>query len=149
MIRDDSILNPKDFMLDHLNICFVKIVMVDIWNTKFEGGVTKISSTAPVGTAGPQGGTFIMPKTVTDNIISNSGGSISKFEELLGLERGTLGTNPVRVDVSSPSGLRIPSGNELGTNTQWIPGGYTSGGIPEVIIDSPTVGTYSVKSIFN
>jgi len=31
--------------------------------------------------------------------------------------------------------LRIPSGNEGGANGQWIPGGYTSGGVPEAVLD--------------
>mgnify|MGYP002651150812 CR=1 FL=1 len=33
-------------------------------------------------------------------------------------------------------GLRMPSGNELGANDQWVPGGFTSGGVPEATIDT-------------
>lgn len=39
--------------------------------------------------------------------------------------RGELGTNPVRVDIPNPTGLRMPSGNELGANAQWLPDGKT------------------------
>jgi hypothetical protein len=42
----------------------------------------------------------------------------------------------------------MPSGNEYGANPQWVPGGYTSGGIPEATIDSPAPGAYIVNSIF-
>jgi hypothetical protein len=41
----------------------------------------------------------------------------------------------------------MPSGNEKGANFKWIPGGYTSGGIPEIIIDSPGSGQYIVRPI--
>ena len=57
-----------------------------------------------------------------------------KLEDLLGLDRGALGNNPVRIDVDNPTGLRMPDGNELRANNQWIPGGVTSGGVDDVII---------------
>jgi hypothetical protein len=41
----------------------------------------------------------------------------------------------------------MPSGNELGANSQWIPGGYTGGGIIEAVIDSPTPAQYVVNAI--
>jgi hypothetical protein len=116
--------------------------------SQFEGGVTKISASSPNGVVGPPGGTFVMPKTVADKLIAESGGDVTKLEKLLSLEPGTLGSNPVRIDITSPSGLRMPSGNELGANSQWIPGGYTGGGIPEATIDPAPPGTYTVSQIF-
>ena len=114
---------------------------------QFNGGVTKIMTQAPSGTAGPPGGTFVMPSSVADDLIAQAGGDISKLEKLLSLEPGTLGTSPVRVDVKNPSNIRIPSGNELGANSQWLPGGNTGGGIPEATITSPKPGEYIVKPI--
>ena len=32
--------------------------------------------------------------------------------------------------------IRIPSGNETGANKLWVPGGYTSGGVPEAITNT-------------
>ncbi len=61
---------------------------------------------------------------------------------------GDLGTHPVRIDVPNSTGLRMPSGNEAGANAQWIPGGYTSGGVMEAVIDSPSPGQYMVSSIW-
>lgn len=121
---------------------------VDSHLASFEGGVTKLYANAPTGNAGPPGGTFVMPKAVADDLIAKSGGDIAKLESSLGLTPGTLGTNPVRVDVSSPSGLRMPSGNEIGANSQWRPGGFTTGGIPEATINSPAPSEYTVTSIF-
>ena len=88
-----------------------------------------------------------MPKSVADKLIKEANGDVKVLERLLSLEPGTLGANPVRVDISSPSGLRIPSGNELGANSQWIPGGATAGGIPEATIDPAPPGTYVTTPI--
>lgn len=54
----------------------------------------------------------------------------------------------MRIDVSSPNGLRMPNGNELGANEQWLPGGYTAGGIPEATINPALPGTYTVNPVF-
>ena len=114
---------------------------------QFKEGVTKISYQAPSGYAGPPGGTFVMPTSVADALIAEAGGDMSKLERLLGLNPGDLGMNPVRIDIANPTGLRMPSGNEKGANLKWIPGGYTNGGIPEMVIDSPGPGQYTVKLI--
>jgi hypothetical protein len=115
---------------------------------KFNNGVTKIISYNPTGTVGPPGGTFVLPKAKADALIQQSGRDINKLEDLLGLNRGDLGTLPYRIDVNSPSGLRMPSGNELGANELWIPGGQTSGGILEATVDQIQPGTYIKRIIF-
>ena len=63
-------------------------------------------------TIGPPGGTFVLPSSVADTLVSNAN-NVAELEQSLALEPGTLGSNPVRIDVPSPSGLRFPSGNEL------------------------------------
>lgn len=82
------------------------------------------------------------------NIRKEANGDVSKLEDLLSLEHGTLGDSPVRLDIEEPNGLRMSSGNELGANEQWIPGGATGGGIPEATIDSPLPGEYISTPIF-
>ena len=114
---------------------------------QFEGGVTKITAMAPDGQVGPPGGTFVMPKAVADNILLSANGDIRKLERLLGLDVGVLGDNPVRIDISNPVGLKVSSGNELGANSQWIPGGKTKGGIPEATIEPAMPGTYTFDFI--
>ena len=101
-----------------------------------------------LGRAGPDGGTFVLPFSLADDLLKKAGGDISKLEELLGLPSGDLGKHPVRIDVPNPTGLRMPSGNERGANAQWIPGGYTSGGVMEAVIDSPSPGQYMVNPIW-
>lgn len=121
---------------------------IDEHLAQFEGGVTKIVASAPSGTAGPPGGTFVMPSNVADEIIAEANGDVRELEILLGLKQGDLGEFPVRVDIDNTNGLRMPSGNEKGATSEWIPGGYTSGGIPEAIIDSPPVGDYTISNIY-
>ena len=114
---------------------------------QFDRGVTKFAANAPIGTVGPPGGTFILPSSVADSLIAGAA-DVTELEKSLGLEPGTLGANPVRIDVPLPRGLRVPSGNELGANSKFSPGGYTPGGIPEVTVDQIEPGTYTVTPIF-
>jgi hypothetical protein len=118
---------------------------------QFDGGVTKIAPAAPASNmnVGPPGGTFMMPKSVADSLITQSNGNVAELERLLSLDSGYLGANPVRIDVASPNRLRMPNGNELGANKQWLPGGFTGGGIPEATINPAKPGTYVVNPIFH
>jgi hypothetical protein len=54
----------------------------------------------------------------------------------------------VRVDIPEPKGLRLSSGNELGANEYWVPGGRTSGGIREATIDPVPKEKYFIKKVF-
>ena len=68
----------------------------------------------------------------------------------MGFDSGYLGDDPVIVVFEEPSGLRMPDGNEIGAHPNyWIPGGYTSGGIKEAVIDAASKGTYSFYHLFN
>jgi hypothetical protein len=116
--------------------------------SKFDGGVTKFISYNPSGTIGPQGGTFVLPKSQADNLIAQAGGDVNKLTDLLGLNRGDLGTSPYRINIDNPLGLRMPDGNEAGANINWIPGGKTSGGIFEATIDQIQPGTYNKHLVF-
>ena len=114
----------------------------------FRGGVTKFYATAPAGTVGPPDGAFVFPSSYADDIIAQAKGDVRVLEELLGFDSGDLGDSPVRIDISNPQGLRMPSGNERGVNDYWLPGGYTSGGIPEAIIDPTPSGQYTIDYYF-
>jgi hypothetical protein len=114
----------------------------------FDNGVVKIKANPPSGTEGPPGGTFVMPKAQADEIIRQANGDVAKLEKLLGLKPGDLGTSPVRVDIPEPKGLRLSSGNELGANEYWVPGGRTSGGIREATIDPVPKEKYFIKKVF-
>ncbi len=129
---DSSTYLSDDYINEHLS--------------NFQDGVTKIKSKVPVDIEGVGLGTFVMPKSVADDVINQAGGDISKLEKLLGLNPGDLGTNPVRVDIANPQNIRIPNGNEAGAwPGYWTPGGYTKpGGVIEAVIDPVTKNDYVV-----
>ncbi len=115
----------------------------------FDSGAVRIQASAPTGKIG-RTETWVMPKQFVDDAIAKSGGDPRKLEQLLGLDSGTLGSAPVRIDIPNPSGTRVPSGNEFGANDFWRPGGYTHpGGIPEAVIDPVSAGSYTTKNVFN
>lgn len=82
---------------------------------------------------------FVMPKTVCDDIAKAAKGNLAVYEQALGFEPGYFQGHGglVRIDVPDVADLhiRIPSGNEAGANAWWLPGGYTSGGVPEAVSD--------------
>ena len=109
-----------------------------------ERGVVKILASEPKGTIGGRSGIFVLSEVQLLKIIEEANGDISRIEEILGFDSGYLGSNPVVVKFDSPQGLRMPDGNEMGALPDyWIPGGYTSGGIAEAVIDAAPEGTYS------
>ena len=82
---------------------------------------------------------FVMPKSVCDDIAKAANGNLAVYEEALGFPPGYFYGHGglVRMDVVEVEDLhlRLPSGNEAGANSYWLPGGYTSGGVPEAVTD--------------
>ncbi len=78
-----------------------------------------------------------MPKKYCDGVVFRVDGDISIIEKELGFPKGYFsdGDGLVRIDVDDVTGLnlRLPNGNETGANSLWLPGGYTSGNVPEAI----------------
>ena len=116
---------------------------------KFENGVSVIQTEWAYGRYSETNGfvgvpddntLFVLPKEYCDSVIQKANGDISIIEEELGFPKGYFknGGGLVRIDVDNVSDLniRVPSGNEATANDLWIPGGYTSGGVPEAITDT-------------
>jgi filamentous hemagglutinin len=107
---------------------------------QFDNGAIRFASLEAVkkyGTVGPQG-RFVLPKKDFDRIIHDFKGNFNDIENHLGLDKGTLSnsdTGIFYIPKEQLNNLRIPSGNEGGANSQWIPGGKTSGGINETVVD--------------
>ncbi|WP_051624356.1 hypothetical protein [Clostridium akagii] len=86
----------------------------------------------------PDDGTqFILSKNVCEEIATKANGNISYYEESLGFDIGHFedGGGLVQININDVSdlNLRMPSGNEAGANSHWLPGGYTDCGTPEAI----------------
>ncbi|MEN9917801.1 MAG: hypothetical protein RL662_237 [Bacteroidota bacterium] len=109
---------PKDYIDAHL--------------AKFEkeGVVSRIVPTDGYNTFGigkpdPGKSEFVSLKTDIDNIIKSSNGNIDEIAKHLGIPTEQLEGGLVRIDfkVSYKYKPKMPTGNEFGTNPQWIPGG--------------------------
>ncbi|WP_326489431.1 hemagglutinin repeat-containing protein [Pectobacterium versatile] len=113
---------------------------MDAHLAKFEDGAVRFTSMSDVkkyGTLGPDNG-FVMPKSEFDKLIKESSGNLRIIEKRLGLESGYLGnsnTGAFYIKRQDLKNLKIPSGNESGANQFWLPGGKTSGGISEAVMD--------------
>jgi hypothetical protein len=84
------------------------------------------------------GTSFFLPKFDADELLEVNISDPRALEAALGLPDHFLDdANIVRIDVSEPEnyGLRMPSGNEAGANSQWLPGGFLPDGLPEAVID--------------
>lgn len=108
--------------------------------TKFDDGIIRVTSKSKYnqyGTLGPQEG-FVLPKREFDEIYDEFGGNLDLIEKKLGLIEGQLKSADVLIawikkeDISS---LKLPSGNEIGVNLNWLPGGKTSGNVSEATAD--------------
>lgn len=88
----------------------------------------------------PDNSQYMTSKEYMDSIESKASGDLSVYEKELGFDPGYFddGGGMVRIDVFSPHkyNARIPSGNEMGTNSHFTPGGYTAGGAPECVTNN-------------
>jgi hypothetical protein len=124
----------------------------------FKDGVVKVMSyedfynclTNYNGSIGHPEGQFVMPKFIYNKAVTISDGNPRILEQLLALDEGYLGEKPIKIEASTPKGLRMPSGNEKGAyQGLWEPGGDTQGDIPEAVIDQLKKGDYTYGSVYN
>ena len=81
---------------------------------------------------------FAMPTKYADKVVQNYNGNINYIAEKLGFPKGYFkyGRGIVRIDIEDLSDLdlRLLSGNEIGANSLWIPGGETSVGVTDAFL---------------
>jgi filamentous hemagglutinin family protein len=112
---------------------------------RYDDGAARIvlkSSFEKYGLGQKDGTSFVMPKSEADQLIKAAGSDPIKLADALGLPRTALdGDSLIRIDIPNPrlAGLRLPSGNEAGANSNWIPGGKLPGGASEAVIDASKV----------
>lgn len=89
-----------------------------------------------------------MSRADADAVIARTGGDPRLIEKELAFDAGYLGDKPELIAIHDVSGLRMPSGNEVGAyDGLWRPGGYTGGGVREAAIDPTPPSAYSVHPI--
>jgi len=124
---------------------------IDAHLAKFDEGASFLIPKANLDRFGrdlvgyPDNSQFAIPKTTMDEIMSKTGGNISAIEKELGIKSGSWqNIEMARIDIPKPRehGLRMPSGNEGGANTLWLPGGRLPTGQPEAILNQLPKGSY-------
>ena len=93
---------------------------------------------------------FIMMKSEMDSVLMRSHGELSRIEHELGIPAGAWKHRVlVRIDIPKPKKLklRMPSGNEVGANVLWLPGGLLPTGYKEAVIDRIPKGRYKASLI--
>ncbi|MCB9234811.1 MAG: DUF4157 domain-containing protein [Bacteroidia bacterium] len=100
-----------------------------------EGAFKKFVEPNPMlGRAGE--GMFVSPPAKIDDVVSKAGGDMRVVESEMGFADGSWGNQGLyRIDVPNPQNVRIPNGMEEGANEFWHPGGITSGGVAETVVD--------------
>jgi hypothetical protein len=109
---------------------------IDEHLARFDDGAVRFRD-ANYDTAGPPGGS-VMPKNEFEAMVKDAGGDLSIVEDGLGFDPGHLTSGrfePVLIEAEDFNSIRIPSGNEGGANDRWLPGGFTSGGQAEAVMD--------------
>jgi RHS repeat-associated protein len=96
---------------------------------------------------GRNDGLFITTRGGMDKLLTETGGDLAAINQRL----GTFWNEPLwRVDVYNPllHNARLPSGLEQGANSLFRWGGYTSGGMPEVVLNPVPAGGFSASPIW-
>ncbi|SAL06746.1 hypothetical protein AWB78_08225 [Caballeronia calidae] len=79
-------------------------------------------------------GQFAIAADDMTRLIFETGGDIGKIEKKLGIPVGSWKGTILVFTTKSVVEPKIPSGNESGTNEEWIPGGLLPGGVREAVI---------------
>ena len=82
-------------------------------------------------------GQFCSPSNEMDNLLNDYPNNPREWENKLGLDEGSLGDNPKRVDINNPYdyNLREPTADMSGSNDKFTGTGETIGGVSEGVID--------------
>ena len=93
----------------------------------------------------PDNTQFVMAKGEMDQMLIKTAKSTAAIEQELGIPAGSWQGKPlVRIDIPDPAELhvRLPSGNEMGANALWLPGGKLPTGYSEAVVDRIPKGKY-------
>jgi hypothetical protein len=97
---------------------------------------------------GRKDGQFLTTKDIGDKIetLLSRKSTFAAGEAELGIPEGAWKNQEViRVTVDDIPNLRMASGNEVGANKYWMPGGYLPNGLPEAVCDQIPLNKVTVK----
>jgi hypothetical protein len=94
----------------------------------------------------PDNTQFVMSKQGMDAMLLKTAKNVAAIEVELGIPTNSWQGKPlVRIDIPDPVELhvRLPSGNEMGANNLWLPGGKLPTGYSEAVVDRIPKGKYT------
>ncbi|CAH0123084.1 MULTISPECIES: hypothetical protein [unclassified Microbacterium] len=107
---------------------------------QFDNGGSRIQSKSGYDAYGPfrsdgDNQTFLMPTDQVQHVLDNANGDISLIESQLGLNPGDLQAPLVHVEFPTltSADVHMPSGNETGANSSWLPFGHLPTGVSEAV----------------
>ncbi|MGL3149276.1 hypothetical protein ACSS7Z_02825 [Microbacterium sp. A82] len=127
---------------------------------QFENGGTHIYRTGSLEGYGPGNNmaadgsntTYVFPTDQLRDLMQQAK-TPTELAQALGLPENFFAGGDIELRDFAPhelDGLRMPSGNEGGTDPdKWIPGGYLPSGIPEAVIDIPDFAKGTNNGIYN
>jgi RHS repeat-associated protein len=89
-------------------------------------------------------GLFLTTRSAMDKLLARTGGKLDAIKQAIGIPADAWNEPLIRVDVGNPLqyNARFPSGLEQGANEYFRWGGYTAGGLPEIVTEQvPAVDT--------
>ncbi|WP_353719197.1 hypothetical protein [Dyadobacter sp. 676] len=125
---------------------------IDFHLAKFTDGATYLVTKKALDDYGrdtlgyPDNTQFVMTKAEMDAMLTKTNKDISKIEKELGIPADSWkGKEMVRISIPDPRALnvRMPSGNEMGANNLWLPGGQLPTGYSEAVVDRIPKGKYT------
>ncbi len=125
---------------------------IDFHLAEFNNGATYLVTKKALDDYGrdtlgyPDNTQFVMTKAEMDAMLTKTGKDISKIEKELGIPADSWkGKEMVRISIPNPKELnvRVPSGNEMGANSLWLPGGQLPTGYSEAVVNKIPKGKYT------
>jgi hypothetical protein len=86
---------------------------------------------------GDPDGQFITTIEAMDQLLLEASGDLNLVKKRLAIPHQFWNEPLIRIDIHNPllHNVRLPVGFERGSNSMFRWGGYTSGGLPEIVID--------------
>ncbi len=96
---------------------------------------------------GDPAGQFVFPRSEVDRLLAT--GNRETIKKALGIPESSWNEPLRRIDIQNPLlyNARFPTGLERGANSQFHWGGYTSGGVPELVIDPVPASAATVSKM--
>lgn len=124
--------------------------------SQFKGGASYLVTKKTLDDYGrdtlgyPDNTQFVMARQEMDLMLQKTARNVAAIEIELGIPAGSWqGKTLSRIDIPNPEALhvRLPSGNEMGANNLWLPGGKLPTGYSEAVIDRVPKDKYVESSL--